>query len=181
MAHLSRARTLIDPLFFRFFSGASRRLDASRSDDATAGAARFGCCGCRWCGQRHQTHMGDRPAAFCQGTPTASPHPRPLSQREKGGTRDRVPETPPCPLLAVQSGRLTWASGSAAWSRRFAGRQVRCRLNRRAAVATSLQTPPAISARRPTTRDKKNPRIPYGRPIKSGEVGRFPYSESECG
>jgi hypothetical protein len=55
-------------------------------------------------------------------------------------TLGRVPETPPCPLLADQSGRLTWASERAAWSRHFAGRQVRCWLNRRAAVATSLRT-----------------------------------------
>ena len=35
MAHLSRARTLIVPLFLKFFSGAIRRLDESRSDDAS--------------------------------------------------------------------------------------------------------------------------------------------------
>ena len=57
-----------------------------------------------------------------------------------GGSLGRVPETLPCPRLADQSGRLTWASEAAAWSRRVAGRQVRCRLNRRAAVATSLRS-----------------------------------------
>jgi hypothetical protein len=82
----------------------------------------------------------------------------------------RVPETSPCPLSAVQNGRLTWASEPAARSRRLAGRQVRCRLGRRAAVAMSLRTPPAVGVRRRSTRDK-NPRLPYGRPIKASEVG----------
>ncbi len=88
-----------------------------------------------------------------------------LPPADAGGSPGRVPETLPCPRLAVQSGRLTWASEPAAWSRPFAGRQVRCRLNRRAAVATSLQS----------TRDI-HPRLPYGRPIKASEVGSFPYS-----
>jgi hypothetical protein len=49
--------------------------------------------------------MGDRPAAFGQGTPTAI---RVAALREVA--RDRVPETLPCPRLAVQNGRLAWAS-----------------------------------------------------------------------
>ena len=74
------------------------------------------------------------------------------------------------PCWPCKASRLTWASEAAAWSRQFAGRQVRCRLNRRAAVASSLQA----------TRDK-NPRLPYGRPIKTSEVGSFPHSASESG
>jgi hypothetical protein len=35
MARLSRARTLILPLILDFFPGASRKLDESRSDDAS--------------------------------------------------------------------------------------------------------------------------------------------------
>jgi hypothetical protein len=58
-------------------------------------------------------------------------------------------------------------------SRRFAGHQVRCQLNRRAAVATSLRTPPALGARRRSTREK-NPHLPYGRPIEASEVGSLP-------
>ena len=37
------------------------------------------------CGQRHQTHMGDRPAALCQGTPTAT----------RSGSRPRNSTVPP--------------------------------------------------------------------------------------
>lgn len=74
------------------------------------------------------------------------------------------------PCWPCKTSRLTWASKAAAWSCFFAGRQVRCRLNRRAAVARSLSS----------TRDK-NPRSPYGRPIKRNEVGRFPQSFRNTG
>ena len=158
------------PFFLKFFSGALRNRVESRSDDASkaprgsvvavvAGAAS---------GTKHIWGIGQRPFAKARRLRALTPDH--LSQREKGGTRDRVPETPPCPRLADQSGRLTWASERRRGHASSAGRQVRCRLNRRAAVATSL----------PSTRDKY-PRTPCGRPIKASEVGNFPHSDSECG
>jgi len=85
----------------------------------------------------------------------------PLTREARLVASQKLHRSPGWPCKAS---RLTWASEPAAWSRQFAGRQVRCRLNRRAAVATSLRSTRVI-----------NPRLPYGRPIKASEVGNFPY------
>jgi len=101
-----------------------------------------------------------------------------LSPSERPSLR-RVPETLPCPRLAVQNSRLTWASGQAAWSRRVAGRQVRCRLQaegRRRNVSSDDRSPPSAAS---STRDE-NPRGPCGRPIKTTRSG-WARTPSECG
>jgi hypothetical protein len=113
--------------------------------------------------------MGDLSVGPCQGGPTAIRHPRPLSQRERGGMRAASQKLHRASCWPCKTSRLTWASEAAARPRRFAGRQVRCRLNRRAAVATSLSS----------TRAKKNPRLPCSRPIKSSEVGSFTYRSND--
>jgi len=114
--------------------------------------------------------MGAQAGALARACRLRSLTPTPPS-KQRGGMRVASQKLHRAPAWPFKASRLTWASEKAARSRPFAGREVRCRLKRRAAVASSLQA----------TRANKNPR--GRRPANQAQQGReFPHTwQHLCG
>jgi hypothetical protein len=143
MAHLSRARTLIDPLFCGFFFQGQAAGLMSREATMLQGRREVRLLRLSLVRPAAPNTYGGSAGCPCQGEPTAfSSLPLPGERAAKKNASQKLYRAPCWPCKAS---RLTWASEAAAWSRQFAGRQVRCRLNRRAAVASSLPTPPRLA------------------------------------
>ena len=138
--------------------------------------------------RQHQTHIGALPVALCQGGPVAFLG-RLLPRREEGG-EERVPETRPFPLSAVQRDRLTWVSEAAALVA-SASRVAKLGVGSAGGPPSQglFETPIGSASDMALSLPPegvgqlviRNPRTPFGRPIKRSEVGSFPHSESECG
>jgi len=120
--------------------------------------------------------MGALPVALARVIRLRSPH---LLSPKRDRAKRRVPETLPCPLLAVQSEQadLGKRSGGVVSP---AARVAKLGVGSTGGPPSHplFETPPRLVCGVLATRDNKNPRLPYGRLIKVTEVGSFPYSAS---
>jgi hypothetical protein len=104
------------PHFFLFFEGFKPKAWLSRAATMLRGRRLVQSCGCRWCGQRHQTRMGAQAGAPFAKRFGCVPLTGPSRRKERDKRKVASQKLNRAPCRPVKASGLTWASGPAARS-----------------------------------------------------------------